>query len=110
MIESKGEQKFNKVDDYTIEVCDDNGCKVWTLETLDHSIIQIEKDKEARKEELEAQRKESEGIESDDDIPDERLETLEKYEEYYKNLLAEASKLGIVRQSHTRTVYHKPKK
>ena len=46
MIEPKGELKFSKVDDYTIEVCDDNGCKLWTLETLDHSLVQIEKDKE----------------------------------------------------------------
>lgn len=92
MIEPKGELKFSKVDEYTLEACDENGCKLWTLETLDHSLVQIEKDKD------------------EENITDERKEVLARHEEYYKGLLDEASKLGIIRKSHTRTVFSKAKK
>lgn len=101
MIEPKGELKFSKVDDYTLEVCDDNGCKLWTLETLDHSLVQIEKDKETRLGELEDKKTADE---------DARIVLLKAHEEYYKNLLGAASKLDIIRKSHTRTVYSKSKK
>ena len=101
MIEPKGELKFSKVDDYTIEVCDDNGCKIWTLETLDHSLVQIEKDKDARLKEIE------EAEEEIDVKVDERMVLLKTREEYYKNILGEASKLGIVRKNNTLTVHTK---
>lgn len=101
MIKPKGKLKFSKVDDYTIEVCDDNGCKVWTLETLDHSLVQVEKDIDARLEEI------KDGEDKIDVEEDERMGILKEHKEYYEARLAEANNLGIIRKTHTRTVFGK---
>ncbi len=68
MIEPKGEMKFKKLDAITLEACDENGCKVWTLDTIAHSIIQIDKE----------------------------VDKLTATREFYQNLQDTAVKLGII--------------
>ncbi len=68
MIEPKGKLKFNKLEDgITLEVCDENGCKVWTIDTISQSLVTAEKTQE----------------------------TLSATKAYLEKLLEEAKKLGI---------------
>lgn len=63
----KDEAKYKKVDELTLEVVDETGTKVWTIDTLTHAVKQAKDD----------------------------VEKAQGYQDYYQNILDKAIKLGV---------------
>ncbi len=67
--------KIKKIDEITIEVADENGVKLWTLDTFNHTLDQIIKDRTE---------------------PTERLAYLTAQTTYFEELLRQAKELGVI--------------
>lgn len=72
------ELKFEVQDETTLKVIEGDNEKLWTLETLEHSLVQVEKD-----------------IADADSVHEERITELNNYKQHFLGLVEEAKKLGI---------------